>query len=145
MGDGKRVVDEDVAEAGESASECCIVFFFARMKACVVHQEDVTRHGCGDRAPMKAVFPIRGHELYRPLQALLEPVTQRGERILGDDLASGPLEVGEQDYDRPLVRQFRKRRNGMTDARIVGDATVFHRHVEIGTDDHPLSGNVDPV
>src|SRR5580692_12705093 len=118
MGDGKRVVDEDVAETGESASECCIVFFFARMKACVVHQEDVAGYCGGDRAAMKAVFPIRGHELYWPLQALLERGTQRGERILGDDLASGPLEVGEHDDDRPLVRQFRKRRNGMADARI---------------------------
>jgi len=145
MGNGKRIIDKDFTEAGEDASEGWIIFFFAWMEARVVHQEDIARLRRGDSALMKAVFPIRGHKLYYSSQALLKRGSQRGKRVFGDDLASGSLEVREHDDNRALGRQFREGRNGMTNARIVADATVFHGHVEIGADDDPLSGNVDPV
>ena len=142
---GKRIVDVDVAKAGKDADESRIVLLFARMKARVVHQQDVAGLGCRDRGPMRPFSPIRGDELHSSLQALFERGAQRRQRVFGDDLAAGPLEVGEHDDDRVLVGEFRKRRDGVTHPHIVGDSAVLHGDVEVGADDDPLAGDINSV
>jgi len=48
-----------------------------------------------------------------------------------------------QDDRRAVVQRVLNRRQRRADARIVADAAVFHRHVEVDPDEHALSFQVE--
>ena len=103
----ERVLDEQVAVVGELARELGIVFRLARVEAGVLEHADF------------------GHA--RP-KLLLDGL----HRVRG----IGPLRPAEMGADCHLggfvLEQVLQRRERRADARVVRDASVLERHVQVG-------------
>ena len=67
------------------------------------------------------------------------------ERHFRVGLALGPAEVGEYDDAGPFLGEFKDGRRGAFKARQVGDASVLHRHVQIGAHQNALSPDIEVV
>jgi hypothetical protein len=64
---------------------------------------------------------------------------------LGDDLALGAIEMGEQDRQPTLVGDFLDGKGDALDAGLVGDLAVLDWHVEIDAQQYALVGQVKIV
>ena len=139
----ERVVDPDVAELGQLGDEGRIVLLFLLVEAGVLQAEDVAvlhrRDGLG-RGLADAVVGEGDR--------LLDHLRQRGgdglQRILGV-AALRPAEMREQDHLAALVGDLGDGRRDALEPGRVGDAAVFHGHVEVDAQQHALALHVDVI
>ncbi len=144
MGGGEGVVDVEIAERRQRRDEIAFVLFLAGVEAGILEEQDVAvlhlRHrgrrvgadaivGEGDRTAEDGAD--RRHDLF--------------QRHLGIRLALRAAEMGEQDRLAALVGDFVDGRCDGTDARVVADLAVRHRHVEIDADEDALAGEIGVV
>ena len=115
----ERVVDVEVAVRGELARELGVVLRLARVEARVLEHVDA---------------------LVR--QQLAEPRRDGRHR----ERRVRPLRPAEVRADAHLrgavLEQQLERRQRRADARVVGDAAVLERHVQVGAHEHALAGDV---
>ena len=77
----------------------------------------------------------------RPGQGL----DDRPQRKIRVGFAVGPAEMRDDHDACVLLGQFADGGGEPGNARLVGDAAVFHRHVEIGADENPLALGIEVV
>ena len=90
------------------------------------------RHGGGERK-------------HRLVQQLGQPGADRRQPKILSHLAPGTSEVGRQHQSRAATQQFPERGDGGADPHVVGDPAAMQWHVEVGTDEDPLAGDVAEV
>ena len=139
----ERVVDPDVAELCQFRDEGRIVLLFFLVEAGVFQAEDVAVLHRGDGLGRGLADAVVGEG-----DRLLDDLRQRRrdglQRILG--VASlRPAEMREQDDLAALVGNFGDGRRDALEPGRVGDAAVFHGHVEVDAQQHALALHVDVI
>ena len=138
MRGGEGIVDVKIAERGEAIDHVRRVLLLAGEEAGIFEQADLAGGERGDR--FRRAFPR--DETHRAAEHALERLGDEREAHLGIGHALGPAEMGEDEHDSALVRQFGDGRHGGAQAGIVGDGAVGHRHVQILAHQHALAVDV---
>ena len=130
MGGREGVVDINVAELCQLRHEGRIVLFLALVEACVLQQQDIAvlHRGDGIRCGFADTVGCESHWL---LQMFGEHLRQRCEGVLLVRAILGAAEMCEQDDLAAAICNVDDGRQDAIDTRCIGDATVFHRHVQI--------------
>ncbi len=137
------VVDPDVAEFRQLRDEGRIVLLFLFVEAGVFQAQDVAILHRADRLGGGFADAIVG-ESHRLLDHLRERFRHRLQRVLG--IASlGPAEMREQDDLAALAGDFGDGRRDALQPRGVGDAAIFHGHVEVDAQQHAFALYVDVI
>ena len=55
----------------------------------------------------------------------------------------GRPQMRGEHHGRAVIERVPDRRQRSPDARVVGDAAVLERDVEVDTDEHPLAGEIE--
>ena len=120
VGRAERVVDVEVGLRRELLRELRVVRGLARVEARVLEY---------------AHAAVRAEQLAQPFLD-----GRHRERRIGP---LRPPEVRADDHlGRVALEQQPERRQRRADPRVVGDATVLERHVQVGPDQHALAGDV---
>jgi hypothetical protein len=129
----ESVVYVDVAERRDLARQCLVVGLLALVDAAVLEQYELAG------LHLDAVDPVRAHG-HRAPEQFSDAGGDRRERVLGAQHAFlRPPEVrGHHDRSTGLERTS-NRRQRCADAAVIADLAVFHRHVQIGANQHPLA------
>ena len=132
------VVDVDVAQRRQLLGEPGVVAGLLRVEAEVLEQQDVAgpERGRGLRG-RGADAVVRGRD--GAAEQLGEARRHGRHAQPVDHLPLGPAEVGHEHDRAALVEQVRDRGQGGADARVVDDAAVFERHVEVDAHEHALA------
>jgi hypothetical protein len=132
------VVDVHVAQLRQLLGEPGVVAGLLRVEAEVLQQEDVPgpERGRGPRC-RGADAVVRGRD--RATEQLGEAPGHRRHAQLLDDLPLGTAEVGHEDDRAALTLQVGDRGQRGADARVVDDAPVFERHVEVDAHEGALA------
>ena len=141
---GKGVVDVEIPQRGQIGGEGGVVGFLFGVEAQVFqHADFAVLHGVyhgpglgadavggeGDLAPQDAGQGV-GHGL---------------QTHAGDDLALGPVEMGQHADPGPRRDQIGQGHGGTLKARGVGDLAVLHGHVEVAADQDGFAPDVEIV
>ncbi len=139
----ERVVDPDVAELCQFRHEGRIVLFLFLVEAGVLQAEDVAvLHGRDGRCRSFADAVVGEGD--RLVDDLRQCFGDGLERILG--VASlRPAEMREQDHLAALAGNLGDGRRHALEPCRVGDAAVFHGHVEVDAQQHALALYVDVI
>ena len=79
----------------------------------------------------------------RAAEQLRQPVHNRPQAELRILLAFRAPQVAREDHGRARVERVLNRRNGPAQPRVVADAPVFQRHVEVDPDENALALQVE--
>jgi hypothetical protein len=115
----ERVVDVQVGAARELAGVALVVLRLAGLEAGVLE-----------------------HPQPRVGQQLAQPLLDRAQRELRVRALRAPEVRAHGHLRRAALEQELERRDRRPDARVVGDAAVLERYVEIGADEHALARDV---
>ena len=137
----ERVVAVDVAEVRHLPRELDAVFLLAAIDAAVLEQHEVAH---GERAvPHAAVHPVADQAHFATHQ-IAETRGDRRQRIGFRQLAFDRTPEVRGHHDARATRQcIANRRDRRANPRVVGDASVVERYVEVGADEDPLAVHVD--
>ncbi len=132
------VVDVHVAHDRKLLGEARVVGRLFLVEAHVFeHQHVAGLEGLGHRLGLRP-DAIRRH-FHGLLQKLGQPVRRDLQAELRRRTALGPAQVAhEHERGARLLQDIRDGRQGLADARVVGDFSVLHRHVEIDAHEHAL-------
>ena len=124
----ERVVHVEVAQRGECLRQRGVVLFFPGPEARVLHEGHAASRqslgGCDAGHRIRDELDRRGEDPLDIPHDLLQ-----GE--LGIGPARGTAQVRQQDDPGSLLPQVLDRRRGGADPRVVRDAPVLQRHVEV--------------
>jgi hypothetical protein len=140
---GKCVVDVEVAEARQRGDELRRVLFFSTMKAGVFEQQHVAGLHRRNRSFRLRPDAVAG-ERHRHLKRLRECRCDRLQRLLLV-AALGAAEMREENCLAAFLSDLADRLRGGTQARVIADAAILHRHVEIDADEDAFSANVGVI
>ena len=140
----KGIVDIDVADFGKRIGERGVVLFLTRMKARIFEHGDVAGRENGN-ARLGAFADAVGDEHHRMAENVGDAVDDEAERLGRVLRPFRAAEMGKQQNDGALVRQFADRRHRRANSRVVGDGAVGHRHVEIDAHQHLLASDITYV
>jgi hypothetical protein len=132
----ERIVDVEIRQTCQLLRELLVVRFFLRMKAEVLQKQRL------------AFFQLRGHffrlgsdavwaepHVFAARQFLVEhhaqPLGHRLQAHLQIGLALGPSQMRGQNQPRPVPQGVFDGGQSFADARVVHDASVFQRNVEV--------------
>src|SRR5207248_1677202 len=94
------------------------------------------------RAYAHAVHPVC-NQRHLPPEELGEAPGDGRERVFGLELAlRGTAEVRSDHHRGALLERVPDRRHRGADARVVGDAAILERHVQIRADEYPFAAQV---
>ena len=96
VGAAERVVDEEIAEAGEGCAKRRIIAGFTRVEACVFEQKKLARAeaGCGR---FDVGTGCGAAEADVGVEQLAQPLGDGPQGVAGIRFAIGPAEVAHQD------------------------------------------------
>ena len=137
---GKGVVDVDFPERGERPRESGIVRFLAGVETQVLEQQDLARAKPLSRSFGDGADAVLGE---RDLAAAERPAQGPDEGAQGQvvqALALRSAEMGKDNRRSALVADLPDGGREAVEPGRVGDGPLFHRNVEIGAQQHPLSG-----
>ena len=140
----KRVADKNVAELGKLGCERRIVLLFAVVEAEIFEHGDIAivERSDGRRGFLAdAIGAERDGTAKKPLQRLCNGL----QREIGLRATFRPAEVRDDDDLGAAVGERLEAGQDALDPRRVRDLTVLDRHVEISTDNHALSFDVNTV
>ena len=142
MGRAEGVVHIDIRHLGQLLGERRVVGLFLVVIADVFQQDHVARLHLAD-----GLFDLLAdaivHEADGPAEQFRQFHRHRAQGHGGLALAFGPAEVGGQDQLPPARDKQAERRQGLHDARGIGDDHLpilfFHRHVVIHAHEHAFA------
>jgi hypothetical protein len=139
----ERIVDPDIAEPGQFGHESRIVLLFFLVEAGIFQTKDVAvLHRANSLfGGFTDAILGKGH---RPPEHLRQCSGNGFQRVLGV-APLGPAEMGQQDHLAALVGQLDDPGRYAFEPGGVGDAAVFHGHVEIDAQQHALALHVDVI
>ncbi len=136
------VVDVQVAELGERASEALVVRLLSSEEARVLEKKDLARLELR-RGLHRLVGVGAFHELDARLRERLEVPRDGLERVLGLGLPFRPAEVGEKHHARAVIEQIVDGGKRGADARVIAHAAVLvHRNVEVHAHERALAAQL---
>ncbi len=143
VGGPERVQHEQVGELGEVVGEVAVVLGLSRLEAGVLEQQDIARrrccHGC---------FHCRTDDTIElPHREPADVAHCCGHRVHSELWLTvlGTAEVAGHHYRGAAVAEpFDGRQRG-PDTEVIRHLAVADRHVEIRTDQHTTTGDVDVV
>jgi|GEM_PF-5421771 len=140
MGGAEGIHDKQIAERGHAPRQGLVVVGLAGVEAHVLAEHDPTgiRHGI-------AVKPVPHHRDLTA-QQLAQPGSHRRHRGLGIE-RPGPGAAEMAHHHDPGTRRHQplQGRQRSAQARLIADAPVLQRHVQILADQHALAGEGDII
>ena len=142
VGRAEGVVHVEVGEARERLRERRIVGLLGGVEAQVLEQQQVAGTQLVDRHLDARAERVARHP-DRPSEELAQPLGDRAQAQRVDDLALRTAEVTGEDDRCAALEEVDDRRQAGANAGVVGDPPVLERHVQVGADEDPASGDID--
>ena len=136
------VVDVEVGEARQRLRERRVVGLLGGVEAQVLEHQQVAGAQLVDGHLDARAERVAGHP-HRPAEELAQPLRDRAQAQRVVDLALRPAEVAGEDDRCATLEEVDDRRQAGANAGVVGDPPVLERHVQVGADEDPASGDVD--
>ena len=130
MGGREGVIDEHIAKGGHFGGQCGVVLFLTGMEAGVFQQYHVARTGGDDCLPCRGPHTIAAKD-HLAAKRGLQRADQLTQAHLGDHLALGPVEMGQQHDFAATGDDILDRGPDLVDPGHVGHDPAFHRHVDV--------------
>ena len=148
VGGAEGVIDIDIAQVGELFGEVVVVLFFFGMEAKIFEKEglpgfEVVGHFRGDFTDA-----IGGEaDVFFGAEKVIEELAETcgdGMETQGVDMrAFGTAKMGGKDDPGALAQGEFEGGNGLTEARVVSDATVLEGDVEVDADENAFVAQVE--
>ena len=133
---------QPVAERGKLPRKAFVVGFFFRMKANILEQKHAA---IGERAALGlrlGTDAIRG-KFHRRSHEFRKFGRRRPQAVFRIGFAFGAAQVRGQHQTRAAFARQLQSRQGLANARVVGDASAFERHVEINANEYALPPKIE--
>ena len=145
VGGRKGVVHINIAEIRQALGKAGIVLLFLGMEAEVFQQQDLTVAKGRNRSRRGLADTIVREGDRASAESRLQRKHDRTQGVVQIPLPFRPPEMGHQHHFRALVGEFDYRRRQAVQARGVGDLPVLDRNVQIATNQHGLTGNIQVI
>ena len=144
MRGAERVVDvQAVAERRERSRELRIVLLFVCMEPQVLQEHDAVRGMDFVDGLSRFVADAVGGKHHGTVEEIGQAIRHRSQAHLRIRLAFRPAQMAGEDDRRAAVEREPDRGQRGADPRVVADALVLQRHVEVDAHEDPLALQIE--